>query len=112
MKIRTSDLDNETIVIEVEKGDTGDVVEMLDSKENGFAIFGEGVDIPMAVVDGRLFIHDWFTADHLIAIEAHELGHIRMQTIDESTAEKEGIRLLKLNNLDDAAELLISRGIA
>lgn len=112
MKIRTSELDGKTIVLEVEHGDEGFVVDMLDVRENGYAIFGSSVPVPMAVVDGRLMEEDWFTSDHLLAIEAHELGHIRMNSEEEPVAEREGIRLLKSNGYKDAANILIERGIA
>ena len=111
MKVRTSELDGETIVIEVEDGDEGEVVDMLSLRENGYAIFGEAVPVAMAVIDGRLFSEEWFTSDHLLAIEAHELGHIRMLSNEESVAEREGIRLLKEAGHTDAANLLIERGI-
>ncbi len=111
MKVRTSKLDNETIVIEVEDGDEGHVVDMLDIRENGYAIFGEGAPVPMAVVDGRLLKEEWFTNNHLLAIEAHELGHIRMKSEEEPVAELEGIRLLEAGNHWEAANLLYERGI-
>jgi len=85
---------------------------MLDARENGYAIFGEAVPVPMAVIDGRLLEEDWFTRNHLLAIEAHELGHIRMKSEEEPIAEREGIRLLEKNGHWDAARLLHERGIA
>ena len=112
MKIRTSELDNSTLVIEIEPGDTGSIVNFMDIKENGFAVFGEGVEVPMAVVDGRLFQESWFTADHLLAIEAHELGHIRMDSSEEQVAEREGIRQLEESGRVRAADILKVRGIA
>lgn len=112
MKVRTSELDGKTIVLEVEDGDEGYIVDMLNSRENGFAIFGEAVPVPMAVVDGRLLKEDWFTLDHLLAIEAHELGHIRMKSDEEPVAEREGIKLLLNSGKEEAANLLIDRGIA
>lgn len=111
MNVKTSELDNVTIVIEVEDGDEGPIVEMLNVRENGFAVFGEGVDVPMAVVDSRLFKHDWFTSAHLLAIEAHELGHIRMQSEEESVAEREGVRLLQSAGYNEAANILLERGV-
>ena len=90
MKVRTSELDGETIVIEIE----------------------DGVPVPTAIVDGRLLRENWFTYNHLLAIEAHELGHIRMESKEESIAEREGIRLLKAAGKKEAADLLIERGIA
>ena len=112
MKVRTSELDGKTIVIEVEDGDEGSIVDMLNVKENGFAVFGTAVEVPMAVVDGRLLKEDWFTINHLLAIEAHELGHILTESEEEPIAEREGIRLLKMNGYAEAANILIDRGIA
>lgn len=112
MNIRTSLLDNETFVVEVQEGDSGPLVDYLNVQENGYAIFGEGVEVPIAVVDGRLVKkHDWFTKDHLLAVEAHELGHIRMMSSQEQVAETEGIRLLRKSGYKKAAELLVERGI-
>lgn len=111
MKVRTSDLDNETIVFEVEPNDEGPLVERLKEQPNGFAIMGESLPFSAAVVDGRLMTEEWFTIDHLLAIEAHELGHIRMNSDEELVAEKEGIRLLELSGHDKAAALLYERGI-
>ena len=38
MKIRTSSLDESTIVLELEIGDEGLLVDMMDERENGFAL--------------------------------------------------------------------------
>ena len=111
MKVRTSILDNATLVFEVEHGDEGPVVDRLDVQPNGFAIMGEAVPIAVAVVDGPQMDEEWFTHDHLLAIEAHELGHIRMNSNDEPTAELEGIRLLEAAGFEAAASLLRERGI-
>ena len=111
MKVRTSSLDGETIVLEVDEDDVGPIVDMLENKENGYAIFGEAVEVPLAVVDGRLIKEDWFSSDHLLAIEAHELGHIRMKSHEEPVAEREGIRLLESNGYWKAANILHERGI-
>ena len=113
MKVKTSELDNETVVLLVEEGDDGPVVDRLETQPNGFAIMSQDVGFPisMAVVDTRRLNEDWFTENHLLAIEAHELGHIRMNSSDEVEAEKEGIRLLQKNNLHEAADILVSRGI-
>mgnify|MGYP001218342302 CR=1 FL=1 len=111
MKVRTSVLDNKTIVFEVEHGDTGPIVERLNIEPNGFAIMGEAVLMPVAVVDGRQMDEEWFTSDHLLAIEAHELGHIRMDSVEEPVAEREGIRLLDAAGFTTAAGLLRERGV-
>ena len=111
MKVRTSVLDNTTLVFEVEHGDEGPVVDRLEVQPNGFAIMGEAVPIAVAVVDGRRMDEEWFTHDHLLAIEAHELGHIRMNSEEEPVAELEGIRLLEAAGFNAAASLLRERGI-
>jgi hypothetical protein len=67
--------------------------------------------MPMAVVDGRLVEKPWFTKDHMLAIEAHEVGHIRKLSEVESVAEREGIRLLVQAGYSSAAGLLRERGI-
>jgi len=41
MNIRVSPLDDETLVVIVEAGDTGELVELMDARGNGFAIMGE-----------------------------------------------------------------------
>lgn len=112
MNIKTSELDNTTLVFEVEPGDVGPIVDRLDVEPNGFAIMGEGIPFSAAVVDTRNLSEEWFTEDHLLAIEAHELGHIRTNSSDEPTAEREGIRLLQASGHHKAANLLIERGIA
>lgn len=111
MKIRTSDLDGKTVVIEVEPGDEGPVVEALSKRGHGYAVFGEGVQIPMAVIDGRLRDEPGFTNNHLLAVEAHEIGHISTNSSDEPTAERAAIDLLEANQQFQAAQLLRARGV-
>ena len=113
MKVKTSELDNETVVLLVEEGDEGPVVDRLQTQPNGFAIMSQdaGFPVSMAVVDTRRLKEDWFTKHHLLAIEAHEVGHIRMNSLEEIVAEKEGIRLLQKNNFHEAADILLARGI-
>jgi hypothetical protein len=111
MIVRISTLDNKTPVIEVEPGDDSPVVAMLDKRGHGYAIFGESVTIPMAVVDGRIREQSWVTEDHILAIEAHELGHIIEESSDEPTAERKGIELLESAGHVQSANLLKNRGI-
>lgn len=112
MNIRASSLDAETLVVVIEAGDTGPLVDMMNMRENGFAVMGEAVEVPMAVIDSRLLTEDWFTSDHLLAIEAHEVGHIKTNSTEEPVAEREGIRLLEKAGMYAAAEILKLRGIA
>ena len=111
MDIRVSSLDNETLVVVIEHGDTGDLVDVMNARGNGYAIMGEAIETPMAVVDGRLLSEDWISSDHLLAIEAHELGHIRTGSLEEPVAEREGIRLLDSMGHTTAADILRERGI-
>jgi hypothetical protein len=111
LKIRISELDNKTIIVEIEDHDDGPVVDALETRGHGYAVYGEDIGIPMMVVDGRLLREPWFTQDHMWAIEAHELGHIMTNSEDESTAEREGIKILQIAGLHSAAELLVERGI-
>ena len=112
MKMYWSGLDNnKTLVLYVEHGDTGPTVDLLETRGHGFAIFGPEVDIPFAVVDYRLVETHGYTEDHMLAIEAHELGHIHTQSADEVKAERAGISLLEAAGKNAAAQLLRERGI-
>ena len=110
MQSRFSKLDGKTLIVEIEHGDSGELVDLLDSRGHGFAVFGN-VEFPFAVIDGRLRSESWCTESHMLAIEAHELGHIRMNSNEEVVAEKEGIRLLEKAGHTAAASLLYDRGI-
>ena len=111
MKFRTSILDGKTAVVELEVADEGRLVDLLEEFGDGYAVFGEDVPVPIAVIDGRLMKEDWCTVDHLLAIEAHELGHIRTGSRSELAAEQEAIRLLESTDHSAAAALLWARGI-
>lgn len=111
MKIRTSKLDGKTVVVEVEKGDKGPVVKMLATRGHGYAIFGPNIMVPMAVIDGRIREQLWCTENHMLAVEAHEIGHISTNSVDEPTAEKAAISLLEANKFFPAARLLKERGV-
>ena len=112
MRMYYSGLDNnKTLVLYVEHGDAGPTVDLLDTRGHGFAVFGPDVETPFAVVDHRLIDTHGYTDDHMLAIEAHELGHIHTQSPDEATAERAGIALLESAGYEAAAQLLRDRGI-
>ena len=111
MRMSFSQLDNQTPVVYVECGDTGIHVDALKSRGLGFAVFGPDVDIPFAVVDCRILKQEGYTEDHILAIEAHELGHIHEQSDREPVAERAGIALLEAAGEEAAAQLLRERGI-
>ena len=111
MDLKLSELDGQPLVAVIEPGDEGPLVDLMNERKNGFSIWGEDIEVPIAVVDGRMLSEDWCTNDHLKAIEAHELGHLRLRTQNEVDAEREGMRLLKEAGLVSALRLLEDRGI-
>lgn len=109
MNFRRSTLAEGILVIEVETGDTGPLVTRLTRTNHGYAI--RGTDTPVAVIDGRLSRKKWCTPDHLLAIEAHECGHLLADTDDEPTAERKAIELLEAKGHTAAANILRERGV-
>ena len=105
MQVRQSDLDPTVTVIEVETGDTGQLVDLLETRGHGFTVLG--IEQRMVVVDGRLRSQGK-TGHHLLAIEAHEIGHLQVGD-DEREADLAGIRLLTAQKQPMAARLLRAR---
>ena len=102
MQVRQSELDQTVTVIEVEAGDVGPMVDLLEERGHGFTILGIGQR--MVVVDGRIRSQGR-SGHHLLAIEAHEIGHLQVGD-DEREADLAGIRLLKNARKPMAARLL------
>lgn len=109
MQFRMSAMAEGILVVEVEDRDTGPIVDRLSSQNHGYAI--RGIESPVAVIDGRLSKKGWCTPDHLLAIEAHELGHILADTDDEPAAEAKAIELLESHGHTAAAKILRERGV-
>lgn len=109
MNFRNSSLAPQVLVVEVEPGDEGPVAARLTDKNHGYCI--RGISQPVAVIDGRLRETSWCSPDHLLAIEAHEVGHLVADTDDENLAEREAIRLLEAAGHMGAAALLRGRGV-
>ena len=109
MQFRMSAMADGVLVVEVEDKDTGPIVDRLSSQNHGYAI--RGIESPVAVIDGRLSKKRWCTPDHLLAIEAHELGHILADTDDEPTAEAKAIEILTAHGHTAAVKLLRERGV-
>lgn len=105
MQIRPSALDATVTVIEVESGDEGPMVDMLETRGHGYAILGVE---PKTVVIDRRILEQGLTRNHLLAIEAHEIAHHRVGT-DEAAADREGVRLLTAQKLHMAARILRRR---
>ena len=111
MQYKISELDNKTLVIEIEQGDSGPVVDMLDNRGHGYSVYGLDVLTPFAVIDKRILENPGYTKDHLLAIEAHELGHIHEASDNEVTAERAAIQILLNLGNKAAANLLKNRGV-
>ena len=105
--IRLSRFDHGILCIEATKETSPTILNRLDERGHGMAIFGEGIEMPIIVVDHR----QGLTPDQLLAVEAHEVGHVLSGSTDEPTAELHGIAILRLAGHHDAAELLLNRGI-
>jgi hypothetical protein len=102
MRVHTSQLDETVTVIEIETGDEGQLVDMLETRGHGFALLGVA---PKTVVIDRRILDQGRTQHHLLAVEAHEIGHHRVGT-DEREADREGIRILRARKQHMAARLL------
>ena len=105
MQVRQSELDQTVTVIEVETGDVGPMVDLLETRGHGFTVLG--ISQRMVVVDGRLRSQGR-SEHHLLAIEAHEIGHLQVGD-DERGADLAGICLLKNARKPMAARLLRAR---
>lgn len=108
MHIRHSRFDKDILCFVVK--DTtpqNSITQQLEKSGLGFAAFGEGVPHPFVVVDAR----DGRTEDELLAIEAHEVGHVMTGSTDEPTAELFAIALLRASGHPRAAQLLLNRGL-
>ena len=79
----------------------------LSERGLGFAMFGEDVVMPMVVIDATAGL----THEQMIAVEAHEIGHIMTGSTDEETAEVFAIALLRATGYHSSAQLLLDRGV-
>jgi len=107
MNVRPSHVDKDILCCIIESEAPHMILETLKDRGLGFAIWGEGVETPVVVIDNR----DGLTEDQLLAIEAHELGHIMTESDVEVDAELYAIALLRLTGHHTAAQLLLDRGI-
>ena len=108
MKVRRSKFDPDIIVCVVEDNSCPRaMLEGLDKRGLGFAIWGEGIETSVVVIDNRSDMSE----SHLLAIEAHEVGHILTNSEEEADAELFAIALLRSTSHHTAADLLLSRGI-
>tara|TARA_Y100000310_G_C20089245_1_gene537463 strand:+ start:114 stop:410 length:297 start_codon:yes stop_codon:yes gene_type:complete len=73
-----------------------------------FIMWGEDM-FPVMVLDSRMLTDDEYTADHINAVMAHELGHLRMNTTSEPEADSAGAAILREMGHTGAAQLLEAR---
>ena len=80
VNVRRSKFDPRIIVCEVVDDNCPQtMLEGLDKRGLGFAIWGESIETPVVVIGNRGDMSE----DHLLAIEAHEVGHILTCSEDE-----------------------------
>ena len=105
-------LDQRVLMILVnpdEEPDEAAAVKLVTDNTLGFAVWGEDPPRPAMVLDARMLHDDEFTADHILAVMAHELAHINERTEDEPTADRVGALILRELGHIGAAELLEAR---
>ena len=96
------DPEKDTFVL-AEDSKWGFEMAMFDTS-HAFAVW-EDVPQPLILLDIRLFWEDWFSADHLFILMAHELGHINNKSLDEDLCDDYALELLKRHGLTEAVEL-------
>lgn len=108
MQLRTSSLTQiKIVVIEAEQGDQGPYIDLLNKRGHGFAM--RGLDQPTIILDGRIRSEPWFTPDHMTAVEAHEICHLLLGSVDEDETDRAAVMMLKFLGHDRAAALLQER---
>ena len=108
MKVRLSRWHEDVVVCEVvDNTAPPHLLEALKHKGLGCALWGDHIETPIIVIDNR----GGLTHNQLLAVEAHELGHIMTNSVKESDAEVFAIALLRANGRLRAAQLLIERGV-
>ena len=105
--IRKSRFDNSIMCYEAGDDAPQRLRDTLRDRGLGFALFGEDVATPMIVIDAAAGLSD----EQMIAVEAHEVGHILTGSEDEETAELFAIALLRASGYHTSAQLLLDRGI-
>lgn len=107
MEIRQSIFDPDLPVFIAREDSPLPILMRLDVYGLGFAVWGEVVETPFIVIDGRQDL----SRDELLAVEAHEVGHIMTGSRCERTAELFAAGLLKARGERLALELLLDRGL-
>ena len=94
-----------------EEPDDPSAIKLVTDNTLGFAVWGEGDEWvrPAMVLDSRMLQDEEFTADHVLAVMAHELAHINERTEDEPTADRVGALILRELGHIGAAKLLEAR---
>ena len=107
MKIYECEYDSDITVFEVEAGDEGVAVDVFETSGHGYCVWGENIENPFIVVDGRIRETHGYTEDHIAAIIAHEMGHIKLQTENELAADHWARVMLLKQGKVKAADLLL-----
>lgn len=87
--------------------DPGDEPSRFDNS-HAFAVFGEGVEFPVIVIDARIMNRPWMTEEHLLVILAHETAHIHNLSSNEKAADERGLQLVKNAGYEAAYRLYMA----
>ena len=71
--------------------------------EDNLAFAALGIEPQSMVLDGEALKEDWFSEDHLLVIMAHELGHLKNNSCDETEADITGFKILSESGLSESA---------
>ena len=72
---------------------------------HAFAVW-EDVPQPLILIDKDIFQQEWFSADHLFVILAHEIAHIHLKSLDEDLCDGYAMGILRKHGLTTAAQFL------
>lgn len=62
-----------------------------------------GSEAHSIVIDGEVVKEEWFTDEHLLIVMAHEMGHIRNNSVDEKDADLTGFDILAESGISEGA---------
>ena len=100
-------LDRETDTFELPEDSKWYFDMSMFENSHAFAVW-EDVPQPLILLDKDILEAEWFSADHLFAILAHEMAHIKLKSLDEDQCDQKALDILKENGLMDAYDLLKS----
>lgn len=102
MKVFECPFDKEVSVIII-YGDDAEYEQLAPHFEENIAFTPLGSELSLIVIDGKATEEEWFSDEHLLVVMAHEMGHIRNNSVDEMDADLTGFDLLADSGLSESA---------